>query len=366
MIRDSVYKKHFLNKELFKVQNSTILRGVNNSVINIVGKINDQIVLDSLNDTWLDVVLLVVEDHTMNYDILLGREFFQDANIKLVYYKGAYSFEKNNENDDFICSIFVMEINEKRERYDGVMESLDKNLPLEYKNKIRELLKEIDELEIEPVNDGYCARVFLKDESLFWFNPRRMSVQERKELEEIIDDLLKREIIKTSISLYCSRVVLVPKRNGKSRMCVDLRPLNQRIHRQKYPFPIMEDQLDKLYGKKIFTKLDLKNGFHQILIHPESTKFFAFATPNGQYEYTKLPFGFSESPAEFQKWILDIFKELVRNNKVQIYIDDILIATNTIEENLEILKEVLSLLKRYCLEVNFANKGRSLLTLHRF
>lgn len=61
-------------------------------------------------------------------------------------------------------------------------------------------------------------------------------------------------------------------------MCVDLRPLNQRIYQQKYPFPIIDDQLDKLYDKKYFIKLDLKDGFHQIAIHPDHTKYFAFAT----------------------------------------------------------------------------------------
>lgn len=67
--------------------------------------------------------------------------------------------------------------------------------------------KEIEELKIEPINDDYCARVVLKDKSLFRYNPRRMSVQERKEIDEIVDDLLRRGIIKTSISPSCSRVV---------------------------------------------------------------------------------------------------------------------------------------------------------------
>lgn len=149
---------------------------------------------------------------------------------------------------------------EKYQRYDRMMESLEYNLPLKYKNQLIELLKKIDGLDIEPINDGYCAKVVLKDESLFCYNPRRMSIQERKVLDEIIDDLLKREnvLVQTSISPYCSRIILVSKRDGRKRMCVDLRPLNQRVHQQKYPFSIIEDQLDKLYGIIwiIFTKLD--------------------------------------------------------------------------------------------------------------
>jgi len=98
----------------------------------------------------------------------------------------------------------------------------------------------------------------------------------------------------------------------------------------------VEDQLNKIYGKKIYTKLDkIERWLHQIAIHSDCTKFFSFATPSGQYEYKKLLFGFSELPAEFQKRVNDIFKDLVRSNKVQLYIDDILIATTNFEENLK-------------------------------
>lgn len=98
----------------------------------------------------------------------------------------------------------------------------------------------------------------------------------------------------------------------------------------------------------------MKYGFHQIAIHPEHTKYFAFATPSGQYEFLKMPFGYSEAPAEFQKKVLQIFDPLLRANKILIYIDDILIPTITIEENLKILKEVLIYLKKYALELNLS------------
>lgn len=181
-----------------------------------------------------------------------------------------------------------------------------------------------------------------------------MSVFQQTELQETIDDLLNRGIIKPSISPYCSRVVLVMRQNGKKRMCVDLRPLNQRIDPQKYSFPIIEDQLNRLYGKNIFTKLGLKDGFHELAINPEHTKYFSFATPSGQYEFVKLPFGYSEAPAEFQKRVLRIFDSLSRAGKILIYMDDILIPTQIVEENLEILKEGLILLKKYNLELNLS------------
>jgi len=180
---------------------------------------------------------------------------------------------------DFIYAIEKLE--EEGEQYDDI--SMDEELDYETRRRVSNLFREIDEMQVEPVEDDHKIRVHVKDVSLFRYAPRRMSMREKRELMEITDDLLERGIIKPSISPYCSRVVLVPKHDGTNckLMCVDLRPLNQRIFTQKYPFPLVEDQLN---GKRYYTKLDLRDGYHQIDIHPDDTKFFAFATPYGQFE----------------------------------------------------------------------------------
>lgn len=100
--------------------------------------------------------------------------------------------------------------------------------------------------------------------------------------------------------------------------------------------------------------LDLKDSFRQINVHPNSTKYFAFATPDGQYEFKKLPFDFSESPAKFQKRLIQILSPLVREDKVLVYINDILIPSETVEENLSVLKQVLTILKNYGFEINIS------------
>jgi len=148
--------------------------------------------------------------------------------------------------------------------------------------------------------------------------------------------------------------VPVRKRNGKIRLCVDLRPLNERVVKQKYPFPLIEDCLSRLGNKSVFSLLDLKDGFHQIKLHPDFIKYFAFATPDGQFEYTRLPFRFSESPAKFQKRLIQILQPFIREDKVLVYIDDILISSKTVEENLSVLEQVLLELKKYCFELNFS------------
>lgn len=169
-----------------------------------------------------------------------------------------------------------------------------------------------------------------------------------------MDDLLQRGIIQPSVSPYCARVVPVKKKDGSMRLCVDLRPLNSKVVKQKYPFPIIEDWLAKLGDHKVFTLLDLKDSFHQIKIHKNSTKYFSFATPDGQFEYKRLPFGYCEAPAEFQKRLIQILNPFIREDKVIVYIDDVLIPSKTIRENLEILKEIWQLLKKYGFELNLA------------
>jgi len=145
----------------------------------------------------------------------------------------------------------------------------------------------------------------------------------------------------------------VPERDSEETLSIDLRSLNARVVKQMYPFPVIEDCLSRLVNKSVFSLLDLKDGFHQIKVHEESSKYFSFATPDGQFEYTRLPFGYSEAPAEFQKRIIQILNPLIRQDKIIVYIDDILVPTESVDENLQVLKETLTLLKRYGFEVNY-------------
>jgi len=184
------------------------------------------------------------------------------------------------------------------------------NIVADYNPTVRhyltQMIKEIEKTDYDIIEDDYVVKVHLKDESVFAYAPRRFAHVERLQLRRITDDLLERGIIKNSISPYFSRVVLVRKKSGKPRLCVDLRSLNARVVKQRYPFPIIEDCLSRLVNKSVFTLLNLKDGFHQIKVHEESSKYFSFATPDGQFEYTRLPFGYSEAPAEFQKRIIQI------------------------------------------------------------
>jgi len=172
----------------------------------------------------------------------------------------------------------------------------------------------------------------------------RLAYKEREQLKKILDDLLAREVIRPSNSEYASPIVLVKKKNGDYRLCIDYRALNKYVARMNYPIPVIEDQINVLKDKNYFRILDLKDGFFHIRVAEESIKFTAFITPLGQFECTKMPFGLKSAPGRFQRFVNEVLNELIRAGDVIVYIDDFLIATKSLEYHLIVLKKVFKLL----------------------
>lgn len=203
------------------------------------------------------------------------------------------------------------------------------------------------------IDDEYTVTVNPKDLSIYAYALRRFALQERKQIQTIVQDLLSRGIIKESISPYCARIIPVRKKSGDMCLYVALHPLNVRVNKQKYPFSLIEDCFSCLNGKSVFSLLVMKDGFHQMKVHSDHTKYFSFATPDGQYEYVRLPFGYSEAPMEFQNRIVQILRPLISRDKILVYIDDILIPSSSVESTFETLQEVLPILKNYSFELNY-------------
>lgn len=114
-----------------------------------------------------------------------------------------------------------------------------------------------------------------------------------------------------------------------------------------------EDLLDRLKGKKYFTTIDLQEGFHHIKVADDSIKLTSFVTPMGQYEYLRMPFGLKNAPSVFQRFINNIFRSLIVNDKLFVYMDDLLIATDTVCDHLEILKKVMDLVSVHSLKLRY-------------
>lgn len=124
-------------------------------------------------------------------------------------------------------------------------------------------------------------KLYINEKQPFHFAPRKLSYEEKTKLRKILDDLLARKIIRPSSSEYASRTVLVKKKNGGLRLCVDYRSLNKITAKDYYPIPIIKEQINALQGKRYFSLLDLKNDFHYVYMSEESVKYTAFVTPFG-------------------------------------------------------------------------------------
>lgn len=137
-----------------------------------------------------------------------------------------------------------------------------------------------------------------------------------------------------------SSLVIVPKKNGKWRVCVDYRELNKATLKDHFPLPFIDRVLDTLVGKKYFSFLDAFNRYNQIKIAPEDQEKTTFTCPYGTYAYKVLPFGLCNAPATFQRAILGIFFDILYDC-LEVYMDDFTVIGDTFEEYLHNLRRVL-------------------------
>ena len=163
--------------------------------------------------------------------------------------------------------------------------------------------------------------------------------------KEKTEKLLNKGIIRESQSPFNSPLWIVPKKSNKLRMVIDYRKINEDTGQDAYPLPVMDDILDQLGKAKFFSAFDLSAGFHQIPMRERDKKYTAFSTSQGHFEYNRMPFGFRNAPATFQRMKDNAFRGLI-GNKCFAYIDDIVIFGDTIQQHNQNMEDVLQRIKQ--------------------
>jgi hypothetical protein len=174
----------------------------------------------------------------------------------------------------------------------------------------------------------------------------RVSGPELVELKKQIDELSEKGYIRPSTSPWAAPVLFVEKKDGTRRMCIDYQALNEVTIKNKYPLPRIKDLFDQLRGASVFSKIDLRSGYHQLRIRPLDIPKTAFIAKYGLYEFTIMSFGLINAPAFFINLMNSVFMDYL-DKFVVVFIDDILIYSRSEEEHVDHLKMVLQRLREH-------------------
>ena len=190
--------------------------------------------------------------------------------------------------------------------------------------------------------------------------PYRLSSSDRENVQSQIETMLKQGIVRDSRSPWASPVILVDKKDGSKRLCVNYRKVHELTKKDRYPIPRVDDSLNLLAGNQYFTSLDLQSDFWQLSVAPEDIEKTAFITPVGLFEFTVMPFGLCKAPSTFQKTMDTVLAGLKWQTCI-VYLDEVLIFSPDFGTHLTHLESVFQRFQKYNLKLktekcNFAQE----------
>lgn len=231
----------------------------------------------------------------------------------------------------------------------------DSPVPSEWKDRLTKRLREMPEVFSMHSQDFGCTdkvkhRINLMDETPFKHRPRPIHPDDMEAVKRHLQELLDAGVIQESVSPYSSPIVVVKKKSGEIRLCIDYRKLNQRTIKDAYALPKLEDTFMALTGSKWFSVLDLKSGFYQIEVEEKDKPKTVFVCPLGFYEFNRMPQGVTNAPSTFQR-VMEKCMADINLREVLVFIDDIIVFSQSLEEHEERLLRVLNRLKEYGLKL---------------
>lgn len=317
---------------------------VNGNKVKPLGNFTHDVKID---DEMYNLTFHVVPHTSVDVDVILGEAFCLHACVTIT--PDTLKFEKIGKDDNYeVHSMMLIDVVDQS--VTDVIH-IDEVAGHDAKRNVIDLVQNYVPKKCKSTNVEMS--IILKDESPIFSRPRRLPIAERNAVDEQVDRWLKDGIIEHSESEFSSPVVMVKKKDNSFRLCVDYRRINKVIVKDRYPLPLIEDQLDRLQNAKVFSTIDLKNGFFHVDLALTSRKYTSFVTHSGQYHFCKVPFGLSNSPAVFQRYINTIFRDFTRRGIALPYVDDVIIPGKDENDAVANLKEVIKACEDYGLELNF-------------